>query len=198
MKVVLSNVELTLCVNDPRELHRSLRSIFKEGAFTLEKVIIKELFRRLSLPYEEQTDFDFEAYVNLAEELHATQRGITPLGKVADTQPPKDHIIKPYLKVVKTFWQDTPVQISFVVIDLNEGQEYPQNFLCVFPRNLFRKNQRSNLKRSKFAKIFGEKTHEVARKLLQEALRKETDREARRHIESSLKEVIDSSQQNIQ
>ena len=198
MKVVLSNIELTLCANNPGELHKSLRSIFKEGASTLEKLIIKELFRRLSLPYEEQTDFDFEGYVNLAEELHAIQRGITLLGKVADTQPPEDHTIKPYLKVVKTFWQDTPVQTSFVVIDLNEGQEYPQNFLCVFPKNLFRKNQRSNLKRSKFAKIFGEKTHEVARKLLQEALRKETDREARRHIESSLKEVIDSSQQNIQ
>ncbi len=196
--MVLSNIELTLCARNPRELHKSLRSIFKEGASTLEKLIIKELFRRLSLPYEEQTDFDFEAYVNLAEELHATQRGTTSLGKVAGTQPPEDHTIKPYLKVVKTFWQDTPVQTSFVVIDLNEGQEYPQNFLCVFPKNLFRKNQRSNLKRSKFAKIFGEKTHEVARKLLQEAFRKETDREARRHIESSLKEVIDSSQQNIQ
>lgn len=196
MKVVLSNIELTLCVNNPGELHKSLRSIFKEGASTLEKLIIKELFRRLSLPYEEQTDFDFEGYVNLAQELLATRRGIAPLGKVADKQPPKDDTIKPYLKIVKTFWQNTPVQISFVVIDLNKGQEYPQNFLCVFPKNLFRKNQRSNLKRSKFAKIFGEKTYEVARKLLLEVLGKEAGREVRRHIESSLKEVVDSSQQN--
>jgi hypothetical protein len=96
---------------------------------------------------------------------------------------------------MKTLWQNTPVQISFVVVDLNKGQEYPQNFLCVFPKNLFRKNQRSNLKCSKFAKIFGEETHEVARKLLKEALRKETDKEARHHIESSLKEVTESSQQ---
>jgi hypothetical protein len=193
MKVVLSNIELTLCVNNPRELHKSLLSIFKEGASILERVIIKELFRKLSLPYEEQADFDFEGYIIRARELLATRRGTTPIAEVADKKPLKDHTIKPCLKVVKTLWQNTPVQISFVVVDLNKGQEYPQNFLCVFPRNLFRKNQRSNLKRSRFAKIFADKTHEVARKLLQEAVGKETDKEARHHIESSLKEVTESS-----
>lgn len=193
MKVVLSNIELTLCTNNPRELHKSLRSIFKEGASILEKVIIKELFRRLRLPYEEQTDLDFEGYINRAREILGTQRETIPAGRVADKQLHKDHTIKPHLKVVKTLWQNTPVQISLVVVDLDKGQEYPQNFICVFPKNLFRKNQRSNLKRSKFAKIFGKETHEVARKLLQEALRKETDKESRRHIESSLKEVTESS-----
>lgn len=193
MKVVLSNIELALCTDNPRELHRSLRSIFKEGAFILEKVIIKELFRRLDLPYEEQADFDFAGYINRARELLRIRHATTPISEVADRQSPKDYTIQPCLKIVKTLWQNTPLQFSFVVIDLNIGQEYPQNFLCVFPRNLFRKNQRSNLKRSKFAKIFGEQTHKIARRLLQEALRKETDKEARCHIESSLKEVTEST-----
>jgi hypothetical protein len=192
MKVVLSNIELALCTNNPRELHKSLRSIFKEGAFVLEKVIIKELFRRLDLPYEEQADFDFERHINHAREFLRIRQVTTSISKVADRPSPKNNTIKPCLKIVKTLWQNTPLQFSFVVVDLNIGQEYPQNFLCVFPRNLFRKNQRSNLKRSKFAEIFGEKIHEVARKLLQEALRKETDKEARRHIESSLREVTES------
>jgi len=197
MKVVLSKVELTLCADDPRELHKSLHSIFKEGASILEKVIIKELFRRLSLPYEEQTDLDFEGYINRARELLATRPETTPIAGVGDKRFPKDYTVKPCLKVVKALWQNTPVQVSFVVVDLDKGKEYPQNFLCVFPKNLFRKNQRSNLKRSKFAKIFGENTHKVARKLLQEALGVETDNEARRQIESSLKEVIESSQQRM-
>jgi hypothetical protein len=195
MKVVLSNIELPLCASDPRELHKSLRSIFKEGASILEKVIVKELFRRLRLPYEEQTDLDFEGYINRAREILRTRRETISVGGLTDKQLPKDYTIKPHLQVVKTLWQNIPVQISFVVVDLNRGDEYPQNFLCVFPRNLFRKNQRSNLKRSKFAKIFGEETHEVARKLLQEALKKETDKEARRHVESSLKEVAESGRQ---
>jgi hypothetical protein len=196
MKAVLSNIELALCANNPKELHKSLRSLFRDGASVLEKAILKELFRRLSLPYEERTDLDFEGYVNRARELLATQQKLATAKRGAVIEHVKDYKIQPHLKVVKTFWQDTPVQISFVVTDLSKGQEYPQNFLCVFPKNLFKRNQRSNLKRSKFARTFGEKTHEVARRLLQEALTRETNREARLHIESSLKEVIDSSQHN--
>jgi hypothetical protein len=195
MKVVLSNIELALCAHNPRELHKTLRSIFKDGASILEKAILKELFRRLSLPYEERTDLDFEGHVNHAKELLATKQESPTASQAAVREPRRDQTSQPRLKIVKTLWQNTPVQISFVVVDLNKGEQYPQNFVCVFPKNLFRKNQRSNLKRSKFVKIFGERAHEVARKLLQEALKKETDREARRYIESSLREVIESSQQ---
>jgi hypothetical protein len=194
MKAVISNIELALCASNPKELHKSLRNLFKDGASVLERAILKELFRRLSLPYEERTDLDFEGYVNRARELLAIQQKPATPKRGAVLEHIEDYKIQPHLKVVKTFWQDTPVQISFVVTDLSKGQDYPQNFLCIFPKNLFRRNQRSNLKRSKFARIFGKKTHEVARKLLQEAITRETNREARLHIESSLKEVIDSSQ----
>ena len=195
MKVVLPNIELALCADNPKKLHKSLRSMFKDGAFVLEKVILEELFRRLGLPYEERTDLDFEGYVNRAKELLATQQEPAAASRGAVREPLRDYKIQPYLKVVKKLWQNTPVQISFVVVDLNKGQQYPQNFVCVFPKNLFRRNQRSNLKRSKFVKAFGEGAHEVARKLLQEALKRETNKEVRLYIESSLKEVIESSQQ---
>ena len=139
----------------------------------------------------------FEGYVNHAKELFAIRQERATVVQVVDREFRRDHIIQPHLKVVRTLWQNSPVQTSFVVVDLNNGQEYPQNFVCVFPKNLFRKNQRSNLKRSKFVQIFGEKAHRVARELLQEALKRETDREVRRHIESSLREVIEASQQRM-
>jgi hypothetical protein len=189
MKVVLSNIELALCADNPRELHKSLRSIFKEGAFVLEKVILKELFRRLSLPYEERKDLDFEGYVNHARSLLAVRQEGAMVGKVANRESRKGHTIQPHLKVVRTLWQNSPVQTSFVVVDLNNGQEYPQNFLCVFPMNLFRRNQKSNLRRSKFFHVFGEKTCEVAKRLLADALKRETSIEVRRQIESSLRDV---------
>jgi len=198
MKVVLSNIELTLCADNPGKLHKSLRSIFKEGASILERVIVKELFRRLSLPYEERSDLDFEGYVNHAKELLATRREEATVNEVAPREPRTGHAILPHLKVVRTLWQDNPVQVSFVVVDLNSGQEYPQNFVCVFPMNLFRRNQRSNLKRSKFYRVFGEKTHEVARRLLADALKRETSTEVRRQIEASLREVNEACPQRVQ
>jgi hypothetical protein len=198
MKVVLSNIELTLCADNPGELHRSLCDIFKEGAFILEKVIVKELFRRLSLPYEERIDLDFEGYVNHAKELFAAKQETATADQVTDRESCKDHTIQPHLKVVRTLWQNNPVQISFVVVDLNNGHEYPQNFVCVFPKNLFRRNQKGNLKRSKFFCVFGEKTHEVARKLLADALKREASLEVRRQIEASLRDVNEADPQQVQ
>jgi hypothetical protein len=198
MKVVLSNLELNLCADNPGELHKSLRSIFKEGAFILEKVILKELFRRLSLPYEERIDLDFEEHVNHARELFATKQETAVADQVTKAELCKDHTIQPHLKVMRTLWQNTSVQISFVVVDLNNGHEYPQNFVCVFPRNLFRRNQKSNLKRSKFFRFFGEKTHEVARRLLADALKRETSLDVRSQIEASLRDVNEAYQQQVQ
>lgn len=105
-----------------------------------------------------------------------------------------EHVAQPHLKIIKTLWQNSPVQVSFVVVDFNDGQEYPQNFVCVFPRNLFRRNQTGNLKRSKFFHVFGEKSHEVAKSLLEDALKRETDPEIRRQIEASLAGLNDSKQ----
>jgi len=73
MKVVLFNMELHRYAEHPGELHKNLYAIFGNGAFALEKVIVKELFRRLNMPYEEASDFDFARCVNQARELFKTR-----------------------------------------------------------------------------------------------------------------------------
>ena len=74
MNAVLSNFESHSCVEDARTLHKDLHAIFGDGAFTIEKVIVKELHRRLNLPYEELKDFDFAESVNHARELFKTRQ----------------------------------------------------------------------------------------------------------------------------
>jgi len=198
MKVVVLNIELNRCTGNPEALHRSLYDLFNDGAFVLEKVIVKELFRKLGLPYEERIDLDFVRCVDHAKELFLVKQESTAEDQKANRELSKDHVIQPHLKVIRSQWQNSPAQISFVVVDMNKEQEYPQNFVCVFPKNLFRRNQKGNLKRSKFFRVFGEKTHEVARKLLGEALKRETSLEVRRQIEDSLRDVNEAYQQQVQ
>ena len=58
----------------PLELHRELSRVFGFGAITLERMITKELFRRLGLDYSAQ--LDFETSVNLARrDMIANERG---------------------------------------------------------------------------------------------------------------------------
>jgi len=73
MKVVLFNIELHRYAEHPGELHENLYAIFGNGAFVLEKAIVKELFRRLNMSYEEASDFDFARYVDQARELFKTR-----------------------------------------------------------------------------------------------------------------------------
>lgn len=196
MKVVLLNTELTRYADHPEELHRNLYDVFKEGAFVLEKVIARELFQRLGVPYKDESDFDFARHVNRAKECfiagQASQREIE-----IERKSKRENITQPHLKVIRVFWQGRPVKTSFVVIDLNSGHEYPQNFLCIFPKNLFKRNRKGLLKRSKFFRFFGEKSHEVARSMLEDALKKERDLEIRRQIESSLREVKEALHQRM-
>ena len=75
MKAVLFRIESGQFIDNPEEFHRDLCLIFNDnGAEILEKVIIKELFRRLSLLYEERDDFDFASYVNQAKEFFIANR----------------------------------------------------------------------------------------------------------------------------
>ena len=192
MNVILLNIELDKCTNNPEALHMSLQDVFKDGACVLEKVIVKELFRKLGIPYGENIDLDFVGYVNHAKERFLAKQVSVAEDHRMNKEPSKDHVIQPHLKIIRSPWQNSPAQISFVVVDFSKGQEYPQNFVCVFPKNLFRRNQKGNLKRSKFFRAFGNKTYEVARKLLADALSRETRLEVRRQIESSLRDVKDA------
>ena len=69
-KFFLFHVESDRYIEDPRELHRNLYAMFEDGAVLLERIIIKELFKRLNLPYEEDgDDFSFEMYASRAKKL---------------------------------------------------------------------------------------------------------------------------------
>jgi len=53
---------------DPKEFHRKLRSVFGNGATVLEKVIVKDLFRKLNVPYNSQERFDYGEALERARE----------------------------------------------------------------------------------------------------------------------------------
>jgi len=69
MKAVRPDIESCRYEEDVGELHEDLCAIFGNGAFVLEKAIVKELFRRLNMPYQESSDFDFARCINQARQL---------------------------------------------------------------------------------------------------------------------------------
>jgi len=77
--------------------------------------------------------------------------------------------------------------IQLVVVDLDKSKKYPLNFVCVLPRYFRILEKRS----SKFAKLFGEKSLCMAKKLLVDAFRSEDDPEIKTDINKRIK-AIDS------
>lgn len=75
MQAALYHLKLDQHGKNPKEFHENLRTIFKDGATTLEKVIIKELYLTLGLPYREREPFDFEEHVNLALQVASSRLG---------------------------------------------------------------------------------------------------------------------------
>jgi hypothetical protein len=45
--------------SNPKEFHRKLQTVFGNGAIVIEKVVIKDLFRKLALPYISQEPFNY-------------------------------------------------------------------------------------------------------------------------------------------
>lgn len=52
----------------PEEFARALNSIFGPGAEIIEELIVKDLYGRLELDFEEKMDFEFASYVRQAQE----------------------------------------------------------------------------------------------------------------------------------
>jgi hypothetical protein len=71
MRGVLLYLGLGQYTTDPRGFHSKLSDIFGNGAVMVEKLIIKELFRRVNIPFYENGNFEFERYVNRAKEAFA-------------------------------------------------------------------------------------------------------------------------------
>lgn len=81
-------------------------------------------------------------------------------------------------------------RIQLVVVDLDKGKQYPVNFVCILPRYFRVLEKRS----SKFAKLFGEESLCLAKKLLLDARQNEADPEIKTVIDKRIKD-IDSKQE---
>ncbi|MFB3888971.1 MAG: hypothetical protein ACE14S_05730 [Candidatus Bathyarchaeia archaeon] len=69
--------------------------------------------------------------------------------------------------------------VRLVVIDHEKGKKYPQNFVCVLPGQL-------GFPTSTFDKLYGTRAEEMAKTLLTDALKRETDSAIRREIRRRL------------
>ncbi len=72
LQAVRPDIESCRYEEDVGELHEDLYAIFGSGAFVLERAIVKELFQRLNMPYQEASDFDFANCINQARQLLKT------------------------------------------------------------------------------------------------------------------------------
>jgi len=75
--------------------------------------------------------------------------------------------------------------IQLVVVDIDRSKYYPLNFVCVLPRYFRILEKRS----SKFAKLFGIRSHDMAKQLLIDASRREDDPEIKNLITKRLKAI---------
>lgn len=70
---VLNSQGLFNEATDPKEFHRKLQSVFGSGAGVLEKVIVKDLFRKLNIQYNSQERFDYGESLERAKDACATE-----------------------------------------------------------------------------------------------------------------------------
>ena len=84
--------------------------------------------------------------------------------------------------------------VQLVVVDLDRSKNYPLNFVCVLPRYFRILEKRS----SKFAKLFGEKSHDTAKKLLLDAKRREEDPEIQTTINKRIKAINVQQDNSVQ
>lgn len=73
--------------------------------------------------------------------------------------------------------------IRFAVIDLDKSNKYPENFVCLLPLT----PKAIGKTCSKFSSLFGDKSVELAKTLLTEALKTENDSEIKAEIKRRLR-----------
>ena len=70
LQVISYHFRLNEYARHPSKFHRHLALVFgKDGSIILERTIVKELFNRIGVPYEERGIFDFESSVSLGRDL---------------------------------------------------------------------------------------------------------------------------------
>lgn len=86
---------------------------------------------------------------------------------------------------------DSRRRISFVIVNADKAKEYPENFVCLLPTH---KNSIINPV-TKFSRLFGKGSLNLAKRLLTNALKDEDDPEIRAEIGRRLR-LIRSSKGN--
>ncbi len=74
---------------------------------------------------------------------------------------------------------------QFCIVDLDKSPHYPDNFVCLLPKQM----KYCEVKDNVFFRIFGKNCLPLAKKLLTEALIKQTDTEARSEIFERLRQI---------
>jgi hypothetical protein len=65
-EATLFHVGLSHYESETREFHVRLYSIFRAGSATVERMIVRDLYKRLNLPFDDWLDFDYEKSVAYA------------------------------------------------------------------------------------------------------------------------------------
>ncbi len=58
---------------DPRVFHERLTDMFHAGAASIEKVIVKELFKAMDVQFKERQGYDFLGYIELAKKIYSSK-----------------------------------------------------------------------------------------------------------------------------
>ena len=74
-------------------------------------------------------------------------------------------------------------RFRLAVVDLDRTKDYPLNFVCMLPLRIGSDGKEPNV----FTRVFGDKSLEVAKKLLVDALEAEDDSDVKAEIEMRLK-----------
>ena len=81
----------------------------------------------------------------------------------------------------------------FAVVDFSRSKNYPSNFVCMLPLKV---DQRKGKIGNVFGELFGDKSVDLAMRLLREALKIENDVEVKAEIERRLN-LIDPERVNV-
>ncbi len=66
----LYHLQFPSSTESPKVLSEKLRSLFRDGAEIIERIIVKELFQNLALSYEDSSHFDFNSYLTHAKKMY--------------------------------------------------------------------------------------------------------------------------------
>lgn len=73
-KAIFFHIKYDKFNGDPEEFSKKLRSLFNTRADLLERVILRELARRLNIRFSEDEATDFNTFVRFASELYKERK----------------------------------------------------------------------------------------------------------------------------